>query len=659
MKFVDRLKFTTTGTSAASISDGTAVTGCGNIAAKLAGGALALTDTSVPFGADDGAGNWELSLYNLGGSLQAPTLTRTAVLASSAGGTTPATFTGATLTVFNTIPSSFLNGVSLGQLPNAGAIGATDVVAVGQSGNEAQTTVDAFYTYLVNRMTAEGKFSAPAESLSVTTPSMQTVGSPYTLAGTWAGVQPTALDYMITDSGVAGTWNNAVSGLTIGSNGTWQFSVTPTTSSVSRTISVRDHNNTSVVSPQSGAYIVNPNTILNVTTPGTQTVGTAFTLSGTYTGTAPASLDYQQADGTWVQASSPVIGSGSWSFSVTPTTPSSGRTISVRDHTYVNIVGTSGTYAVNAAASSTITNVSVAAATSTVAGGGTDQMTPTVTGTGSYSSAVTYSIDSGGGSINSSGLYTAPAATASDQPIVIRATSVQDTSKYGTVTITVPAVAAGSTVTSVNVAAALTTVQGNQTDQLTATVNGTNSPSQGVTWTIQSGPGSVNSSGLYTAPPATNSSQTTVVKATSTQDTSKSGTVQITIAAQPTVSNYNGTIKSTLTASDAYGISNGKELYTGSNTLSAVWVFAGSKPNTASTGWSQSNTVAPAAITMTDRGNGLNGMLPMTIANPGSGSSSAAYLYVPVGSGTTTWYFWMEINGIYTVMNPSGTVVTV
>jgi hypothetical protein len=51
-------------------------------------------------------------------------------------------------------------------------------------------------------------------------------------------------------------------------------------------------------------------------------------------------------------------------------------------------------------------------------------------------------------------------------------------------------------------------------------------------------------------------------------------------------------------------------------------------------------------------------MYPMSIANPGAGSTNGTYLYVPNGSGTTTWYFWMEINGIYTVMNPSGTTVT-
>lgn len=656
MKFADRLKFTTTGTSAASLVDGTAATNCRNLAQAITAGAMALTDTGVPFCIEDGAGNWEESLFSFGGTSGAPTLTRTQVLASSNAGAA-VTFTGSTLTVFNAIPATFLNGVSLGQLGAAGAITSADILAIGQSGTEVQTTVDTFYTYIVNRMTSEGRFNAaPAETLTVGNPTTQTVGTAYLVSGTWANVQPTALDYMLTDSGTQGAWNNAVTNVVINANGTYSFNVTPTTASVSRTITVRDHNNTSVVSAASGAYVVNPNTVLVVNTPTSpQVVGASFNLTGTYTGTAPTALDYQRSDdppGTWTAATSPTISGGTYSFSITPGVATTGRTITVRDHSYTGITATSGSYSVNAAAGSTVTSVTVTAASSTVSGGATDQMTATVAGTNSPSQGVTWTIDSGVGSINSAGLYTAAAATSSDQSVVIRATSTQDNTKYGTVTITIPATAA-STVTGVTVTGALTTIQGNQTDQLTATVAGTNSPSQAVTWAIQSGPGTVNSSGLYQAPLATGSAQTAVVKATSTQDNTKSGTITITIAAQPTVTVYSTALKSSLTSADAYGTSGSNKLFTGSNTGGATWVFHGSKPNTASTGWSQSNTVAPGVTA--DRS--TNGMYPMGIAAAESGSTNNTYLYAPIGS-TTTWYFWMEINGIYTVMNSSGTVVT-
>jgi hypothetical protein len=122
MQFYDRLKFTTTGTSAASLSDGTAVLGCRNIAKVItdtAGqvNALLVTAQNVPFTIEDGTGKWEDSLFNLGGTAASPTLTRVQVLASSAGGTTPETFTGATLTVFNTVPGKILSCIPVDSFP--------------------------------------------------------------------------------------------------------------------------------------------------------------------------------------------------------------------------------------------------------------------------------------------------------------------------------------------------------------------------------------------------------------------------------------------------------------------------------------------------------------------------------------------------------------
>jgi acid phosphatase len=58
-----------------------------------------------------------------------------------------------------------------------------------------------------------------------------------------------------------------------------------------------------------------------------------------------------------------------------------------------------------------------------------------VQGTGNFNTAVTWSV-SGGGSVTSTGLYTAPSAAAS---VTVTATSTEDTSKFGTATITVQA----------------------------------------------------------------------------------------------------------------------------------------------------------------------------------------------------------------------------
>ena len=89
--------------------------------------------------------------------------------------------------------------------------------------------------------------------------------------------------------------------------------------------------------------------------------------------------------------------------------------------------------------SSTITSVKAACNPSTVSPGATSQCTATVQGTGSFSSAVTWSASAG--TINSSGLFTAPAAAAS---VTITATSVQDITKSAMATVTVQPQAAQS-----------------------------------------------------------------------------------------------------------------------------------------------------------------------------------------------------------------------
>jgi phospholipase C len=68
-----------------------------------------------------------------------------------------------------------------------------------------------------------------------------------------------------------------------------------------------------------------------------------------------------------------------------------------------------------------------------IATGGTSQCSANVQGTGSFSSAVTWSV-SGGGTMSASGLYTAPSSATS---ATVKATSAEDSSKSGTASITV------------------------------------------------------------------------------------------------------------------------------------------------------------------------------------------------------------------------------
>ncbi|MGZ8339139.1 MAG: fibronectin type III domain-containing protein [Telluria sp.] len=91
--------------------------------------------------------------------------------------------------------------------------------------------------------------------------------------------------------------------------------------------------------------------------------------------------------------------------------------------------------------------------------------------------------------------------------------------------LTIATSAAAATVTGVSVSP--TAAAGSQT--FTASVSGTNSPSQAVTWAASAG--TISSSGVFTAPAATASEQTITITAQSVADTTKTGTATVTIAA--------------------------------------------------------------------------------------------------------------------------------
>ena len=191
--------------------------------------------------------------------------------------------------------------------------------------------------------------------------------------------------------------------------------------------------------------------------------------------------------------------------------------------------GGGGGSSANATPASTITAVvSVSCNPTSVQVGQTSQCTATVTGTGSYSSSVTWSASAG--TINSSGLFTAPATAGT---ATVTATSVQDTTKNGTATVTVTA--PSGTITSVSVSCNPTSVQTGGTSQCTATVTGTGSYSSAVNWSVNaiqggnSTVGTISSSGLYTAPSSVPSTNPVTVTATSVANTAMSASASVTI----------------------------------------------------------------------------------------------------------------------------------
>lgn len=152
---------------------------------------------------------------------------------------------------------------------------------------------------------------------------------------------------------------------------------------------------------------------------------------------------------------------------------------------------------------------------------GTQTQQYTATVTNSADPSVTWSINPNVGSISTTGLYTAPAVSLSQQTVTVTATSVVDSTRSASVQVTLVPVA-------ISAAPPTTTLYASQTQQLTATV--TNSVNTSVTWSISpSGVGAVSAAGLYTAPGLILSQQTVTITATSVADNTKSASVQITL----------------------------------------------------------------------------------------------------------------------------------
>lgn len=215
--------------------------------------------------------------------------------------------------------------------------------------------------------------------------------------------------------------------------------------------------------------------------------------------------------------------------------------------------GTTPTITGTQPATPTVSGVTVSPASASLAGGAQQQFTATVSGTNSPSQGVMWSASAG--TINSAGLFTAPSATSSQQSVTITATSTADGTKSGTATVTVAASApAQPTVSSVTVSPSTKTMQPGQQQQFGAVVNGTNNPSQAVTWS-KTGGGTLTPGGLFTAPAATDADQSIFIVAISVQDDNRSGMAVVTVPAQVVIDPgaQAATVAVTIKASDQQG----------------------------------------------------------------------------------------------------------
>lgn len=232
-----------------------------------------------------------------------------------------------------------------------------------------------------------------------------------------------------------------------------------------------------------------------------QTSQCAVTVSGS--GAYSQSVTWSATNGT-ISSGGVFTPSGAGSATITAT--------SAQDTTRF---GTAAVSVASASSGSSVTSVSVSCSPSAISNTQTSACTANVSGTGSYSTAVTWSAT--GGSITSGGVFTPSGAGTA----TVSAKSVQDTTKFGTATVTVSAPA--STITSVSVNCNPASIQPSQTSTCTANVAGTGSYNSAVTWSATGG--TITSTGVFTPSGA----GTATIKANSVQDTTKTGSATVTI----------------------------------------------------------------------------------------------------------------------------------
>ncbi|MCL2564088.1 MAG: S-layer homology domain-containing protein, partial [Oscillospiraceae bacterium] len=176
----------------------------------------------------------------------------------------------------------------------------------------------------------------------------------------------------------------------------------------------------------------------------------------------------------------------------------------------------------------TVTGVTVTPATATVQAGATEQFTATVQGTNNPPQTVNWTVTGLPGTTIVDGLLTV-AASETATSLTVTARSTHTNTVYGTATVTVTS--APPTVTGVTVTPNTATMQAGLTEQFTATVQGTNNPPQGVTWSVTgnaSAETTISTSGLL-AVAANETATSLTVRATSTHTNTISGTAAVTV----------------------------------------------------------------------------------------------------------------------------------
>ena len=184
----------------------------------------------------------------------------------------------------------------------------------------------------------------------------------------------------------------------------------------------------------------------------------------------------------------------------------------------------------------TVSSVTVSPSNGSVQAGETKTFMATVTGTNNPPQDVTWSV-SGNSSIGTTISSTGVLTVGEDETaasLTVTATSAFDNTKYGTATVTVTVTETPPpvpTVTAVTVTPATAAVQKGNTKTFSASVTGTNNPSQDVTWRVDgklSSNTAISSGGVLTVG-SDETASTLTITATSTLDSTKYGTATVTV----------------------------------------------------------------------------------------------------------------------------------
>ena len=243
-------------------------------------------------------------------------------------------------------------------------------------------------------------------------------------------------------------------------------------------------------------------------------------------------------------------------------------------------------------------------------GGQTQQFAATAAG--SATTAVTWSLSPGVGSISSTGIYTAPASVTA-QTVTVTATAAGGSTASATITLVPVKVTAFPLTASLNAG---------QTQQFTAAVTGTSSA---VTWSLSPVVGSISSTGLYTAPASVTAQTVTVTATAAGVSASASVTlVPVQIAVTPATASLIVSQTQQFTASVA-----------GTTNTAVTWSLSPAVGSISSTGlYTTPASVSTAqTITVTASGaGGATGSASLTVL-PGTVTVSTAFTPIRVNAG--------------------------